>query len=130
MSDLAELENRADRRREPIPRRALPSQRSATQRRERIELRAAVVLALAPLRRYPAVLLELVQGGVERPVADLEHLARDGLESLAHRPAVGGLEREHLEDQEVERALYQVSRFAHERYSTWLPMGRYHATPR
>src|SRR6185503_12940920 len=85
----------------------------STGTRERIELRAPVVLGLLPLCGDPAFLLELVQGGVERAFADLKHLLRDDLQPAADRPPVERLDREELQDQEIECALDEIAGPAH-----------------
>jgi len=46
-----------------------------------------------------------VEGGIERALIDLDDGAGDLLQALRDAVAVGGLEREDLEDQHVERAL-------------------------
>src|SRR6185437_13129068 len=80
---------------------------------ERIELGAAIVLARPPLRGDPPLLLELVQRGIERAVADLEDVGRQLFELLPDRPAIHRLEGEHLEQKEVQGALDEVGRLAH-----------------
>ena len=64
---------------------------------QRVELRAAVVLARLPLGADPAFLLEFVQGRVKRPVAHLQHVARNLLQPLADRPAIQRLEGQDLQ---------------------------------
>jgi hypothetical protein len=54
-----------------------------------------------------------VERRVERPVAHLQYVARDLLQSLRDRPRVERLERNDLQQQQVERALHQVGRLAH-----------------
>src|SRR5689334_25396302 len=89
--------------------------------RQRIELGAPVVLARLPLAGDPSLLLELVERGIERPVAHLEHVGGQVLEALADRPSVRGLERDDLEDEEIECALDEVLRPAHARLLSRLP---------
>src|SRR4029079_4541986 len=81
--------------------------------RQRVELGSPVVLTRAPLRRDPTLLLQLVERRVERTVAHLQHVRRQLLEPLADRPAVHRFERQHLEDEKVQRALHQIVRLAH-----------------
>ena len=58
--------------------------------RERIELRAPVVLARTPLGGDPAFLLQLVERRIERAVADAEDVLREKLEALAEaQPFIG-----------------------------------------
>jgi hypothetical protein len=54
-----------------------------------------------------------VKGGIQRAIADLELLFRNLPQALADRPAVHRLEREDLQDQEIESALDEVGRLAH-----------------
>src|SRR5262249_48802728 len=99
--------------RESPPVGGFPLELLSSRPRERVELRAPVVLGRLPLRLDPALLLELVQCGIERAVADLKHLAGHLLQALADRPAVERLQREDLQQEQVECSLYEVGRFAH-----------------
>src|SRR5262249_9811461 len=96
-----------------IPLRHLALERAPAEPRQRVIFRAPSELAGLPLGFDPALLFQLVQRGVERAVADLEDIARHLQEPLADRPSMQRLEREDLQQQEVERALNQVGRFAH-----------------
>src|SRR5262245_10756934 len=80
---------------------------------ELIELGPPVVLRRFPLGGDPALVLELVERRIERPFAHLENFPRNLAEPDADSPAVQRLERENLQDQEVECALNQIGRFAH-----------------
>jgi hypothetical protein len=57
--------------------------------------------------------LEAVQGWVERALLDPEQFVGDLLDALGDRPAVGRLEGDRAHDEEVERALNQVSLILH-----------------
>src|SRR5579864_4415130 len=81
--------------------------------RERIEFCATIVLRRFPLGGNPALLLELVQSGIERAVADLQHVPGDLFETLADGETVEGLKRKNLQEQHIQRALDQIGRFAH-----------------
>jgi len=72
-----------------------------------------VVLRLLPLGLDPALLLELEEGRVERPFAHLKDVARERPQAQADGPAVHRLERQDLQEQEVEGALDEVARLAH-----------------
>ena len=76
--------------------------------RERVELRAARVLRLAPLGVEPARALQPLERGEERAGIDLEHAARDLLDAPRDAEAVHRLEAERLEDEHVERALDDI----------------------
>lgn len=82
--------------------------------RQRIEFGAAIVFRVSPLGGDQAVVLELVERGVERAVADLESVGRDFAKTVADRPPVHRLQREHLEDEHVEGALNEIVRLAHQ----------------
>src|SRR5579864_371442 len=81
--------------------------------RERIEFRAAIVVRCFPLGGNPALLLELVQSGIERAVANLQHVPGDLFETLADGETVEGLERKNFQEQHIQRPLDQIGRFAH-----------------
>ena len=66
-------------------------------------------------RFQPSLLLEAMQRRVQRALADLENFAADLLNAFGDGPAVCGLERDGLEDQQVERALNEVRWSAHAR---------------
>src|SRR5687768_10120776 len=88
----------------------------------------AVVLGSAPERRDEALVLEPVQGRIERPLLHLQHRIAAFLNELGYGVAVRGAEHERLEDEHVERALHQipgpVGRFAwtHEPFSLPTPL--------
>src|SRR5262245_41457741 len=75
---------------------------------ERVDLGPAAVLRGAPGRRDPALVLQPIEGRVERPLVDLEYFARQLMDPFAEGPAVGGAELQGPEDEEVEGALEQV----------------------
>jgi hypothetical protein len=80
---------------------------------ERIHLGAPSELAVLPFGGDEAGKFQLVQGRIEGPLADLPLVARYLLQALADRPAVQRLEREDLEEQEVECPLHEIGRPAH-----------------
>src|SRR5271154_1797168 len=101
---------------------------------ERIKLCAAIIFAGLPFGGDPTFLLELVQSGVERAIADLQDVAGDLFKAQADGPAVHGLQGENLQKQKIESALEQVRRFAHRcavaallgyrGYDTQAPLGK------
>src|SRR5215510_1330955 len=74
-------------------------------RGELVVLRTPVVVGRAPARLDPAAPLEPVERRVERSLLDLQRGAGDLMEPLGDRPAVLRLERDRLENEEVEGAL-------------------------
>src|SRR5687768_12487000 len=68
----------------------------------------AVVLGSAPERRDEALVLEPVQGRIERPLLHLQHRIAAFLNELGNGVAVRGAKHERLEDEHVERALHQI----------------------
>src|SRR5689334_733437 len=90
MSHLLEAYDCGDCGGEAIPVVGLDAQLLLAGARERIELRPPIVFRLSPLGGDPSLLLELVQGGVEGAVADLQRVPGDLLQALADLPAVHG----------------------------------------
>src|SRR5262245_292204 len=76
--------------------------------RERIELRAARVLGVAPLGVAPAGPFQPLQRDEQRAGIHAEHAARDLLDTARDAEAVHRLEAQRLENQHVERALDDV----------------------
>src|SRR5688572_3335849 len=91
-------------RREPPPVLKLGAEGSASGDRQPIVPGTTVVVGRVPIAGHETVLLEPLQGGVERPLVHLQHAFGDLLHPLADPPAVHGLEGERLQDQQVERA--------------------------
>jgi hypothetical protein len=58
-------------------------------------------------------LFQSVNRRVERSLLDLEDLCTDLLDTLRNSPAVHWLEGDSFENEQVERALDQIGRFAH-----------------
>ena len=102
-----------DRGGQPIPVGGFFVEMPASRPRQRVELRAAIVLAELPLGCDPAFVFELVERRIQRAVADLEDIARDLAQALADGPAVLRLERQDLQNQQVKRALDEVGWSAH-----------------
>src|SRR5262245_30890665 len=113
ISHLLKTHERGDGARETVPVSGFDLELLSAGACERIELRPAIVLARPPLGADPAFLLELVEGGIEGAVADLEDVGRQLLEPQPEGPAIHRFEREHLENEEVQRALNEVVRLAH-----------------
>ena len=59
----------------------------------------------------PTAALKTMESRVHRALLDLQDAARDLLDALRNGPAVLRLERERLQDQEVQSALRQVDAF-------------------
>ena len=77
-----------------------------------VELRAPVVVRVAPRRLDPALLLEPVERRVEGPLIDLEDILRHLLQALGDAPSMHVARRQRAENEEVERALEEVALFA------------------
>ena len=81
---------------------------------ERVVLRAAIVLGLAPLRVDEPFLLELEERGVERAVVEREAVLARLLDAASDAVAVQRSEHlEGLEDHQGERALLHVQFLRH-----------------
>jgi hypothetical protein len=90
---------------EPSPFRQLSSQMSAASARERVEFDLAARVDSTRLCGDPAVLLETIQRGIQRPLRNLKRLAGDLFNALGDRPSMFGLDLDGSENEEVERAL-------------------------
>src|SRR5688572_6722022 len=84
--------------------------------RERVELRFASRLGCPPLRCNPSLLLQSMKGGIERALRNLQVFVRYLLNPFRDGPAMLRFEREDLQNQQIERALDEVGRFAHGYY--------------
>src|SRR5215472_8129426 len=113
MLSLLEFDDAGDGSREAAPVGGFAVEGTATKSRQRVELGAAVVFALAPLRLDPALLFELMQSGVKRAIAYLQHIAGDLLQANGYGETVEGFESKNFQEQEVESALHEVRRFGH-----------------
>ena len=74
-----------------------------------VVLGAAPVLALAPFRLDEPLVLEPVEGRIERALRHVQGLSRHLPDAEQHPVAVQAVERDGLEDQEVEGAGEQGS---------------------
>src|SRR5437773_5819925 len=88
--------------------------------RKAVVLRLAPILRFAPLGLEPALLLEAVQSGKERPGLHVEGVARDLGYASGDPQAVVGSEEQRAQDQQVQSALKQ-SAFRRRHY--WLLNG-------
>ena len=78
---------------------------ASTRTRQRVVLGPTPGGCLAPFREDPALVLQAVKRWIKRARTHLEHVARDLLDPKRDAPAVHRLERECLQDEEIERAL-------------------------
>jgi hypothetical protein len=92
--------------------------------RRRVELRLAVVVALAPLRDDELLVLQPVERRIERPLGHLQRVARDLTDAQQHAVPVQRFERHRLEDQHVECAGKQVCGLGHLLLLAWLGVWR------
>src|SRR5687767_7118592 len=97
-----------------MPFAGLAGQLLAPRGGERIELRATIVLGLAPLRGDEPLLLELEERGVQRAVVEREAVLARLLDAAGDAVAVEGAEHlEGAEDHQGERALLHVELVRH-----------------
>src|SRR6266481_2717321 len=89
---------------------------SAAQPREGVKFCPPAEFARLPLSGNPALLLQFMEGRIERAIADLQHVVRDVPQALTNGPAMKRLQSQDLEKQEVQRALNQIRRLAHNPY--------------
>src|SRR6476469_3217358 len=93
----------------------------AAKGRQVVVLGAAIVVGDAPFAVDPLLLLETLEGGIERALVDLEHAPRRLLDALGDAPAVHRRERERAQNEEVDRAAERLAgRFTH-RWSSRRP---------
>src|ERR1051325_7180659 len=95
-------QDRLESRRETLPALELLAQGPSAGGGHVVIAGAAVVVRRRPVARDQPRLLEALQGGVERPLVDLEHALRRLLDPLADPPAVHVGEGERLQYEKVE----------------------------
>ena len=110
------FQDEPDRRREAFPVRFFGLEVFLAGLGERIIFRAAIVLRFAPFGLNPCLLFEAMQSGIERTLIDLEDVFGNMANALSDGPAVHGLKRNGLEDEQVESALHKVGGFGHQRF--------------
>ena len=104
--------NGRDRGGQPLPAGGFAFQLRATRPGQRIVFGAAVVVALAPFGRNPALLFEAVEGRIQRALLDLQDFVGHLPDALCDGPAVPGSKRKGFEDQQIEGALNEVGGLA------------------
>src|SRR5580704_382590 len=110
---LRSFNDQIDRRRQPAPVGRLFLQLRPPRRRQRIKLRLSPRFRFRPFRFNPCLLFQPVQSGVERPLLNLKNFLRDLLNALGNRPAVLRLERDGLENEQIESSLNEIAWFSH-----------------
>src|SRR5262249_12726657 len=93
----------------PRPVRGLDFELFLSRPGQRIKLGTARVLGLAPLRVQPAGALQPLQSSQQRPRIDPEYALRDLFHAPGDAEPVHGLKTESLEDQDIQRALDDIS---------------------
>ena len=76
--------------------------------REIIELGPAVVVRRAPLGADQPAAFQSMQRWIQRSLRDLQRGVRDLMQPLRDGPSMHGLQRERLQDEEVERPLGEI----------------------
>jgi len=110
---LGAFDNQVDGRRKASPALLFLIELAAAIGGEAIELGLAACVAFGPGGGDPALLLEAMESGIEGALLDLEDFVGELLYALGDGPAVLGLERDGLEDQQVESALDEVAWLSH-----------------
>ena len=80
----------------------------AARPRQLVVLGAPVVVGHVPLGLDPAATFEPVKRGIERALLHLQDVAGNLMDAFGDRPAVLRLERNGLENQQIERSLRQL----------------------
>jgi hypothetical protein len=109
---LRRVQDPAHRENDAVEFRALDRQAAAAGGRQRVVPRAAVVLRRAPRGRHPSLEQQPLQRGIERALADLQHVAGHALQMLGDPVAVRGAGRQRPEDQQIERPRQQLRALA------------------
>ena len=110
----ARLQDEPDRGHQLRPRVRLGLELLASAPRELVVLCAPIVLRHAPLGLDPAAAFEPVQRRVQRAGLDVELVARDLADPRGYSPSMQRRERQRLENEEIEGALWQFeSRVGH-----------------
>src|SRR6185437_5759317 len=115
MKDMAlgSLENGGEGAGEPFPLVALRGELFAAGVGERVDAGAAAGIGVLPRGADESALFEPVERGIERAGVDVQHVAGHCLYALREIVAVGRLGAEHLEDDQVQRALEERDGFGH-----------------
>src|SRR3954470_12566899 len=95
----------------PFPR--FDGELTAARRGEVVILGAAAQLRYFPLGLDPALVLEAMEGRIERALVDLQDVSRNLLDTLGDGPAVQGILLQRAQDQQSERAGEQIWRSRH-----------------
>src|ERR1041384_1464000 len=95
---------------EPLPLIDFVLELLAPRLREGVELGLAARLVLLPLGLDEPLMLQPMERGIQRPLLDLQHVARRRLDALGNRPAVARLGGQRLQNEHVERALNEIGR--------------------
>src|SRR5262249_23999937 len=107
-SPLRRLKNQANRLRESLPILRLGLQVGSTFAGQAIKLRIPTGVRRFPLGCEQASVFEAMQRRVQGALLYLQDVPRNVLNSLGYRVAVNRTECDDTEDQEVQRALWQV----------------------
>src|SRR5262245_50150053 len=111
MASLRALDQEVHGRREALPGFQLALELPSPLARQRVELRVAPEIGRLPLGANPALLLEAMERGIERALADRQRVAGEQLNALGDPPAVQRLARDGFQDEQIQRALEQIGGF-------------------
>src|SRR5271156_4093427 len=114
LSHLRQPQHAGNCRGETFPARGFLFKVPFTQPCERVKLRPAVVLGRLPLSPDPPLLFQLVKRRIKRSVTHLQYVTRNLFQSLAKSPAVERLEGKNLKNQQIQSALDEIRRLAHQ----------------
>src|SRR6185437_9526479 len=117
LMSLGSFDHRLHRARKPAPTAQFALQLPLSIARERINLRRPPQLRIAPGGRDPPLLLQTMQGGIERPLPHRQHVLRAHQQPLGDSPAMARPRGEDAQDQQVQGSFQQVERLRHDRAS-------------
>src|SRR5262245_37178398 len=112
-SGLTEANDAGNGAGKPLPFGGFPVEGAAAGSRERVVLRPPAACRDLPLSAQPSFLFEFVEGGVQRPIAHLQILARHLTQPLADGPRMERLERDDGEEEEIQRSLDEICGLGH-----------------
>jgi hypothetical protein len=104
MTDSASAQDSRDGARDPTVLAELFAELLSAGGGDRVIPRLPLRRRLAPFGLDPTASLEAVEGGVERPLLDAQHVLREAPDVLGDGVAVHRAECQRVEDEEVERA--------------------------
>jgi hypothetical protein len=112
-SSLLQAHYGSDRPGQPLPMGRLALKMAPSKPRQSVKFRAPPQFTRLPFGGNPPLLLKLVQRRVKRAVTHPQNIAGDLIQTLADRPPMHRLQRQYLQQQQIQRSLNEIGRFTH-----------------